>query len=56
MKNMEGFRSTHWQLQDGHGDVRYSLENIVKNIVIAVYGVRWVRDLSGRSLSKLGNV
>ena len=38
---------------NSHGDIKYSLCNIANNIVITMYGVRWVLDLSGWSLHKL---
>ena len=42
VKKMKGLRSTNWLLQNSHGDVKYSIGNIVSNIVITIYGVRWV--------------
>ena len=47
VKKMKGLRSTNWQLPNSHKDVKDSKGNIVKNIVITMYGVRWVPDLSG---------
>ena len=44
--------STDWLLQNGHESVKYSVGNIVSDIVITMYGVRWVLEL-GRSLSEL---
>ena len=38
MKKVKGLRSTEWQLQNSHGDVKYSIGNRVDNIVIIVYG------------------
>ena len=37
-------RSTNWQLQNIHRDVKYHIRNTVNNIVITMYGVRWVLD------------
>ena len=34
-------------LWKSHGDVKYGTGNIVSNILITMYGVRWVRNLSG---------
>ena len=34
-------------------DVKYSIGNIVGNIVIHVYGARWVLETSGGTLCKL---
>ena len=46
-KKKKGLRSTDWQSQNGHGDVKYSTGNIVNNTVIATHGVRRVLDLPG---------
>ena len=35
------------------GHVKYSIGNTVNNMVITVYGIRWIVDLSGGSLRKL---
>lgn len=50
---LKGLTSINWQLQNRHGDIKYSIGNIVNNSLIAMYGVLWIRDLSGWSLSKL---
>ena len=55
VKKMKRLRSTHWQSQNSYGDVKYSIGNIVTNIII-VYGARWVLDLSGGSLVNYINV
>lgn len=34
-------------------NVKYSTGNLVSNIVISIYGARWVLELSGGSLCKL---
>ena len=47
VKKGKACRNTNWQLQNSHGDVKYSIENIVNNIVITVCGARGVLDLSG---------
>ena len=47
VKKVKGLKSTNWQLQNSHRDVKYSIGNIANNIVITVYGVRWVLELSG---------
>ena len=44
-----GLRGTNWQLQNSHWDADFSMENIVSSIVITMYGVRWVLDLSESS-------
>ena len=55
VKKAKGLRSTNWLLQNSHGDVKYRIRNIVNNIVLSMYGVRWVVDLLGQSLSRLYN-
>ena len=47
MKKEKGLRSTNWQLQNNHRDVKYSVGNVVNNIVLIMYGVTWVLDLLG---------
>ena len=49
----KGLRSTDWKLQNSHGDVKYSIGNIVSNIGIILYGSRWVLETSGGTLSKV---
>lgn len=34
---MKGLRSTVWQLQNSHEDVKYSIGDAVNNIVLTVY-------------------
>lgn len=36
-------------LQNSHEDVKYNIENMVNNIVIIMYGARWVPDLWGEA-------
>ena len=48
----KGLRSTNWQLQNCHGDVKYSTGNIVNNIVITMCGARWVMKLLQGTLCK----
>ena len=38
-------RSTNWELQNSHGDVKYSIGHIVTNIEITMYGARWVLEI-----------
>ena len=52
-KNFLKKRSTDQQLQNSHGDVKYSLGNIVSNIVITTYGARWALNSSGGTLCKV---
>ena len=54
VKKRKELRSTNWRLwgynQNSHGDVKYSIGNIVSNIVMIIYGARWVLDLLGITL------
>ena len=45
VKKVKGLRSTNWWLQNSHGNVGYGMENTVKNIVITMYGARWVLEI-----------
>ena len=42
MGKIKRLRSTNWQSQNSRGDVKYSIGNTVNNIVITMYGARWV--------------
>ena len=53
VKKVELLRNTNWWLQNSPKDVKYGIENVVSNILIIMYGVRWALDLSGLSLHKL---
>ena len=46
-KKVKGLSSTNRSLQNDQGDIKYSIGNIVINIVITTNGVRWVMDSSG---------
>ena len=39
-EKVKGIRSTNWQLQNSHGDVKYGIGNTVNNIAITMYDVR----------------
>lgn len=39
--------------ENGHGNIKYSTENIASDIVITVCGVRWVTALLGGSLCEV---
>lgn len=41
------------KLQHRHGDVKSSIGNRVSNMIITMYGAKWVLELSGRSLHTL---
>ena len=45
MKKVKGLRRTIWLLQNSHGDIKYSIGNIVNSMLITMHGVRWVQDL-----------
>ena len=53
MKKVKGLRSTSWQLQKSHRDVKYSTGNIVSNIVITINGARWVLEILRGTLCKV---
>ena len=53
MKKVKGIRSTDWYLQNNHGDIKYSIGNIVNNILINMCGARWVLEILGESLVKI---
>ena len=36
VKKVKGLRSTGWELQTSHGDVKFSIGNIVSNIVMTI--------------------
>ena len=46
-KGWKGLRSTNCQLWKYHGDIKYSIINIVNNIEITMYGVRVGTGLIG---------
>lgn len=47
MEKVEALGSTMWQLQSSHEDIKYRIGNLVNNIEITVYCVRWVLDSWG---------
>lgn len=44
---LKELRSTHWQLQNNHRNEKYSIENIINNIVIIMHGIGGGNRLSG---------
>ena len=46
-EKVERLRNTNGYLQSSHRDVRYSRGNIFNNIVMTMYGARWVLEISG---------
>ena len=46
-KKVKGLRRTNWKLQNSHRDVKHSTGNTVNNIVVTMYGARWVLEISG---------
>ena len=55
IKKVKELRSTNWQLQNSHTDIKYNIENIVHNIVTTMHGARWVLTISGKTLCKVNN-
>ena len=49
----EGINKYKLVLQNGHRGVTYSIGNIVKNIMITMYGARWVLKILGGTLCKV---
>ena len=47
LKMVKGLRSPDWQLQNSCVDLKYTIENIVNNNVISMYGARWVLEILG---------
>ena len=41
------------ELQNSYGDVKYSTGNRANNVIIIVYGARWVPDILGEPLCKV---
>ena len=52
MKKVKGLRSTDWQLQNSLRDVKYSVGNIVSNIVKTIFGARWEWKILGEHFVK----
>ena len=50
---MKGLKSTNWQLQNSHRDVKYSRGNSVKTTVITMYNAKWVLEILGGTLCKV---
>lgn len=40
VKKLKVFRNTNWHLQNSHRGIKYGIRNIVKNVVMSIYGVR----------------
>lgn len=53
VKREKGLRSTDWQSQNSHVDVKYSLGNRVDDVVITASGARWVPCLLRGILHKV---
>ena len=53
VRRVERFRNTNRYLHNSHGDIKHSRGNRVSNIVITVYGARWVLEILGGSLYKV---
>ena len=46
MKKVKEIRSPNWKIQNSCGDVKYSIGNMVNNIVITMYDAGCVLELS----------
>ena len=46
-ENNEGIKYKQ-EVKNSHGNVKYSIGNTVNDVVITLYGARWVLELSGR--------
>ena len=44
-EKVKGLKSKDWWLQNSHRDIKYSIGNIVNDIVITTYGIRWVLEI-----------
>ena len=40
-EKVKGLRGTNWQLRNSHRDVKYSIRNIVSNILTILHGAGW---------------
>lgn len=38
----DGIKKYKWLLQNSRGGINYSIGDIINNILITMYGVRWV--------------
>ena len=47
VKWVKGIKKYKLPVIKSHRDAKYSIENIVDNIVMTMYGVRWVPDSLG---------
>ena len=39
------WRRDYSMVRNSDGDIKYSIGNVVNNIAVTVYGLRWVLDL-----------
>ena len=42
VKKVRGLGWTNWYLQNSQMDVKYNIRTVVNNIVVTIYGARWV--------------
>ena len=45
MEKLKEVCNANWQLQNNHRDIKYSIRNIVHNILIAMYDARQVFEI-----------
>ena len=55
MKKVKEIRSKNWYVQNRHGEVKYNGRNMANNIVITMYGARWVLEILGGTHCKVYN-
>lgn len=53
VKRGRGLRSTNWQLVNSYRGIEGRMENVVSNVVMIPWRVRWVLDLLGGSHRKV---
>lgn len=46
-KKGEGIKKCYWQVQKSNEDKKYGIGNTVNNIIMIMYGVKWVLETSG---------
>ena len=52
-ENVKRLRTTNWWLKNSHRNVKYSTGNIVNDIVVTVYSVTEVLEMSEKLLCKV---
>ena len=47
MKKVKVLRHTNWYLKNSNGDKKYSIGNVINNIVVTMDSARWVLEILG---------